>query len=201
MFKLEKHEASIANLNQRIERHGEDRMLAVDLKLTTSVSNQTLDELASGLREALFRKPGSGEQQQLPTIGEELTAVRFTNLEPLKLAHEFAGYELQIDGLLEAGEPIVLVDVKLKKFVVEPKEGGSVALSFTAQAVVDNDDIALLSDAFVREDVLLTATPPAKQADAGGTDLIPDGDTLDQQDADAEAKAEADRLTGLGKAA
>jgi len=199
MFQLDKHEAAISNVNQRIERHGDDRALAADIKFTTSVSNSILDQFDKGLREALFRKPAKGEQQSLPTIGETLTAVKFPSLEPLKLAHEFAGYELQIDGLLEGTEPILLVDVKLKRFAFEPKEGGSVALTFTASANVDPGELAELSEALIREDVLLTLTPPAKQSQmpAGG-----EGDTLDQQDgADAEAKAEAARLIEAGKKA
>ncbi|MBN8428711.1 MAG: hypothetical protein J0L65_14700, partial [Xanthomonadales bacterium] len=138
-----------------------------------------------------------GEQQSLPTIGDTLTAVRFPSLEPLKLGHEFAGYELQIDGLLEGTQPIVLVDVKLKRFAFEPKEGGSVALTFTASANVDPDELAELSEALIREDVLLTLTPPAKadQLSTGG-----EGDTLDAQD-QADADAEAARLIEAGKQA
>jgi len=66
-------------------------------------------------------------------------------------------------------EPIVLVDVKLKRFVIEPKEGGSVGLSFTASANVTPDELAELSEALIREDVLLTLTPP--NAAAQQTDL------------------------------
>ena len=36
MFQLEKHDSAIANVNQRIERHGEERELAADIKFTTS---------------------------------------------------------------------------------------------------------------------------------------------------------------------
>ena len=165
MFQLESHEASIGNLNSRIERHGDDRALAADIKFTTSASNGVLDQFGPGLKEAFFRKPTKGEQQDLPNIGGSgLSAVRFPSLEPLKLAHEFTGYELQIEGLLDGTQPIVLVDVKLKRFVFEPKEGGSVELSFTASANVDADELAELADALVREDVRLTITPPTKVA-------------------------------------
>lgn len=166
MFQLQQHEAAIANVNQRIERHGDERELAADIKFTTSAGNALLDEFDKGLKEALFRKPGKGEQQDLPIGDNPLTAVKFPSLEPLKLAYEFTGYELQIDGLLEGTESIVMVDVKLKKFVIEPKEGGSVELSFTASAGVSPDELAELSNALIREDVLLTLTPPKAAAPA-----------------------------------
>lgn len=160
MFQLLKHEASIADVNQRIERHGDERELAADVKFKTSIANADLEYIEKGLREALFRKPGKGEQQDLPITENPLSAVKFPSLEPLKLSHEFTGYEVVIDGLLEGIEPIVLADVKVKKFVLDPKEGGSVAVTFTASANVSSDELAELSEALIREDVLPTLQPP-----------------------------------------
>ena len=164
MFGLDKHDCSIGNVNQRIERHGDERALAADIKFSTTAGNVILDSLEKGLKEALFRKPNRGEQQDIPGIGQALTAVKFPNLEPQRLSHEFSGYELTIDGMLEASEPIFLADVKLKKFVIEPLEGGSVGLTFTASANVEPSDLAELSEALIREDVRVTLTPPAKQS-------------------------------------
>ncbi len=165
MFQLNAHEASISNVNQRIERHGDERALAVDIKFHLSTANTVLDAFDKGLREALFRKPGKGEQQDLPINDNPLTAVKFPALEAQRLAHEFTGYELQIDGLLDIGDPIILMDVKLRKFVADPKEGGSVELSFTASANVDASELTEIGEALIREDVRLTVTPPSKQAD------------------------------------
>lgn len=155
-FELKEHPASIANVNNRIQRHGEERQLAADIKFNLSAPNNILDAFDPSLRKDLFRKPGRGEQQSLPQIGEALTEVKHTCLEPLKLNHEFTGYELQIDGHLDGTEPIVLVDVKLKKFVATPREGGSVDLSFTASAEIDSSEAAELTEAFLREDIRLS---------------------------------------------
>lgn len=165
MFALKDNPASISNVNQRIERHGDERALAVDIKFALSTDNTVLDHFVNGLREALFRKPGKGEQQVLPIGDNPFTAVKFPALEAQRLAHEFCAYELQIDGLLDATPPIILVDVKLKKFVADPKEGGSVELTFTATANAQPDEIAELSEALIREDVRITLIPPAKQAE------------------------------------
>ncbi|WP_115540000.1 MULTISPECIES: hypothetical protein [Xanthomonas] len=200
MFQLDKHEASIANVNQRIQRHGDERQLAADIKFVLSVSNEALDSFDPTLRHDLFRKPAKGEQQDLPQIGGDgLTAVKHPALEPLKLSHEFAGYEMHLAGLLEAGDPIVLVDVKLKRFVIEPKEGGSLAMSFTASSEVDPQELAELSEALIREDVLLSLIAP-KRAGQAAEDLSEGGDTLDAQDT-AAAAAEAASLIDAGKKA
>ncbi len=94
MFQLDKHEASITNVNQRIQRHGDERRLAADIKFNLSIGNESLDAFDPTLRQDLFRKPGAGEQQELPTIGgDRLTEVKHPALEPLKLSHELTGYE------------------------------------------------------------------------------------------------------------
>lgn len=165
MLQLDNHSASVANLNVRKERHGDESQLAVDVKLETQASNEILDSLDKGLREALFRKPGKGEQQALPIDGNNLTAVKFPSLEPVKLTHEYAGYEVEIDGDLEATEAIVLVDAKIKKLAIAPIEGGSVGLTFTVSAEADANDVADLADALIREGVRLTLRPPTRQAE------------------------------------
>lgn len=160
MFHLDKNPAVLSNVNVRIERHGDERALAVDVTFVTSTSNTVLDHFDKELRKSLFRKAKSGEQQQLPTIGgDHLTEIKIPSLEPLKVGHEFKGFELQIDDELEATPPIVLVDVKLKKFVIAPKEGGSVELTFKASANVEPEEVAELTEALIRESVVLTLQP------------------------------------------
>lgn len=159
MFHLKNNPAAVSNVNLRIEKHGDERHLAVDLSITTSTSNLVLDHFDKELRKALFRKPGKGEQQSLPTIGDHLTEIKIPSLEPIKVGHEFKGFELQIDGELDNTQPIFLVDVKLKKFVIAPKEGGSVELTCKASASVTPDEVAELTEALIRENVVLTLQP------------------------------------------
>lgn len=163
MIPLDQHDAALTNLNTRIERHGDERVLTVDMKFNTKANNSILDSFGNGLRESLFRKPGKGEQPDLPTIGDALSAVRHPYLEPMKLSHEFTGYEVQINGLLDSTNPLLFVDVKLKKFTIAPLEGGSVELTFTASTNVEPEELSALSDALIREGVRLTLTPPSKQ--------------------------------------
>ncbi len=44
-FNLEKHTAKIAHINLREERHGDDPVLAVDIKVTADVPNDFLSYL------------------------------------------------------------------------------------------------------------------------------------------------------------
>jgi hypothetical protein len=60
MLAIDRHNASMSHLQIRIERHGDDRKLAADIKLSMNVHGTVLDDLERGLHESLFRKPGSG---------------------------------------------------------------------------------------------------------------------------------------------
>jgi hypothetical protein len=166
MFQLDDHPATLTNLNSRIERHGEDRQLAVDIKFDLQASNEILESIQPGLRDSLFRKPGKGEQQALPIDGNVLTQVKFPSLAPVSLTHEFTGYEIEIGGELESTDPIVLVDVKVKKITIAALEGGSVTLTFTASCEAEPADLTDLAEALIRKGVLLSMTPPAKQDEA-----------------------------------
>lgn len=153
MLALKQHNASLSNLNLRIERHGDDRQLAADLKLKCSVAGVVLNDIEAGLHESLFRQPGSGEQQELldPAL---LTAVKFP------------GYEAEVGNGLDDDEPLFLADLELKKITAKPLEGGSAELSFTLSGNIDADDVAQLADLLVREDVVLSIKPPTRAAQA-----------------------------------
>lgn len=177
MLNLEIHPATLSNLNIRIERHGDDRQLAADLKLTMQVAGVTLNDLQPGLHESLFRKPGAGEQQELldPAL---LTAVKFPGIDPVSLSHKFPGYEVELseDG---EGSPVFLADVEIKRISAKALEGGSATLTLTASANIDSDDARDLTYLLVREDVFVTLTPPKAKAqqdvDAGDAANDDDG--------------------------
>lgn len=164
MFQVTKHDASITNINLRIERHGEDRQLSVDIKFALSVGNEALDTIEKGLRESLFRPASKGQQMSLTEGADALVAVKHPMLDPISLSHKFDGYEVAIGTHLELEEDLFLVDVELKKFTLKPIEGGSVGVTLTASANVDTDELSELADALIRGDVLLTLTPPSAQA-------------------------------------
>lgn len=168
MLDLTAKPATLGNLNTRIERHGDERVLAADAKFEVAASNDILDSIDPTLRADFFRKPGKGEQQDLPIGAKDaLTAVKHTALSgPHKLTSEFEGCVLKIAGELDMTDPLVLHDVKVKKLEFDAVEGGTVHLRFTASTNVDADELAELSQFLVRENVVLTLTPAEKAHEA-----------------------------------
>jgi hypothetical protein len=167
MLATEKHEAKISNVNLRAEKHGGERKLGVDISIKMHAGNEILDGMQKGLKESLYRKAAKGEQLDAFAAKDGLVAVRHPCLGALPINVEYSDYELDIDGMLEGTETIVLIDVKLKSFSIEAKEGGSVEIFFKVQARVDQEELGELADAYIRETVRITLKPPQAQSDDG----------------------------------
>ena len=201
MFQLDKHDAKIGKVNPRREKHGKEGKPGFDISFSILTPNTTLDGLQKGLKEALYRKAAKGEQLDAFSGADDLVALRFPLMEPVKLDIELAGCEVYIRGSLEASEETALIDVKIDNFTIKPIEGGSAGIDFTAHVPTSGDvidELAEVMEWWMVEHVKLSVVPPKTQV----TQLQTGGacDTLDQQDAEA-AKAEAARLVEKGKQA
>ena len=163
MFELDNATAKVANFNPRAEKHGEDNVTAGDIKFEATLSNRALDQFHKDLRKALYRKAAPGEQQDLIEGSDGLVEVKFPRLGAIAWDEEFPGYEIEIGGGLGLAEPLVLVDVTLKKFRFEPLYGGSVAITFNAICHPDANDAGQLCQ-LIQEEVDLTLRSPKKQA-------------------------------------
>jgi hypothetical protein len=200
MFQLDKHDAKIGNVNPRREKHGKEGKPGFDIKFSILTPNTTLDSLQKGLKEALFRKAAKGEQMDAFAGADDLVALRFPLMEPVKLDIELTGCEVYLRGSLEASEETALVDVKLDSFTIRAIEGGSVGIDFFAHVPTSGDVIDELGEVmewWMVESIKLTVVPPKAQA---ANDPAPKGDTLDEQD-EQKAKDEAARLVEKGKQA
>lgn len=186
MLALKQHNAALSNLNIRIERHGDDRQLAADLKLSMTVAGVVLDTIEAGLHGSMFKAPSAGDQPDL-LDPSSLTAVKFPHLQPLVLTHKFPGYEAEVGTGLDDDEPLFLADLELKKITAKPLEGGSAELSFTLSGNIEAGDVAQLADLLVREDVVLSITPPARAMpaeDVGGAPVNAEGERCESDAAD-----------------
>ena len=164
-FALTKKEARITNINLRVEHHGDENKRGVDLTIATRAENMILDSFDRGLKETFFRKPGKGEQPDLPNISEnKLTQVAYSYLSEQKLPHTFEGYEMELAGLLDHIEPVFLADVSLKKFEFKALEGGFLELKFTVSASdITSEELVELDAAQLRGAVRITLKRPDEQ--------------------------------------
>ena len=169
MFGLDKSNVSVSNLNVRCERHGDERATCCDVKMVVDVPAESLNALSPGLCESLFRKPAKGDQLPLVEVGKKsepgFTVIKHPGLEPQKLKQKFPGYELHL-AAPESENELFLADVEMKNFTIEPHEGGSTTITFTASSEVDDEEIGELLALLRGEDAVATLVPPKAQAPA-----------------------------------
>jgi hypothetical protein len=131
----------VVNVNPRSERHGKTAVPAIDVKVRLTTANTILDDLKGpDFRQALYMRAeeaGSVAQADLEGV-QPLTDTPFKRLngvEPIHLEDELTGYAATFDiGTGRKDSVIELAGCKLSKFVVDPLQGGSVAIDFRIQA-------------------------------------------------------------------
>lgn len=127
--------ATIQNVNLRSELHGKEHVPAVDLKVLIVAANTMLDQLEAPLRGMFYKRATKND----PVIQPELDGVepitdtpllRSTEIEPISLKTKLTGYTVTIDHGLgaDAGSNLVLSGCSIDGFVIDCKQGGSVAI-------------------------------------------------------------------------
>lgn len=160
MFDLHKKSLTLSHVNGRHEKHGDDNVLAADLKFIGKFSGDVLAEFAPTLRSAMFTKAEGGD---LADQGSDVpTALRFKNLcQPLKFSNELVGAAVTLEyGLQE----IIFDPAKVNSFALECFDGGTVKVTFRVQ--VSGISQESLARCFMLLDTLVPVTivPPEEKA-------------------------------------
>lgn len=153
-FNLEKHNAKVAHINLREEKHGEEAVVAIDVKITADVPNDFLSYLAPTLKWSLYDKqPGQGE---LIPDDKHLPHLRYPQLGEIKWADEMASATIVIHGAKEEYDMELTADVNNLK--LEPKEGGTVSIVFRIQLLPTAGQSAALVG-YLGKDVKMSVRP------------------------------------------
>lgn len=165
MFELIKKPFKLTSVNPRGEHHGEDVKLAVDLKFSGTMANSVLDMFDDELREMLFkRKPAELEDLADQGTDEEyLSEIRFPYLqEKLKWKYKGEGYRLVVPYGIDEKTYVYMINTKLEKFEFEPKEGGSVGITFNVSGLCNGEEIGRLCELLLTE-CEITLEPPSAE--------------------------------------
>lgn len=165
---LKRQMAKVAHLNVREEKHGEEPVLAVDIKLEVDLANEFLDQLGEGLKAALYRP----DEEQLAGVEVPMSVLRFPALEPLRWGLAIPGCDLTLHGASKTYD--LTFRGRIQKAVsLEPKEGGTVATSFQVQVNPSPEQMAPLS-ALLGHSTKVTVKPVNEPLEAGGEDSTSD---------------------------
>lgn len=165
-FSLEEAACLLNHKNDRIEKHGEEDVLACDLSLSYETSNGILAMFAPALRSSLYQKADSAQASVIPDA-DHLTSLRFPALcdKPLKwAAGELVGAELKFHYGHSEKSNVVFQPTKITKFKLECKEGGTVVVHFLAQVHPTDAQTSFLSKV-LRDKVCTISVIPLASAE------------------------------------
>lgn len=154
---FKKASGKVSHLNLREEKHGEDSVAAVDVKVILEVPNMFLDELSPGLRAALYRADGN----QLEGVEQPLSILRFPQLAPLDWEILVVQGEFTLHGARKAEDLVFQGDVK-KALRLACKEGGTVEVALQVAVLPAAEGIARLSELLGRS--VKVSLVPVEQA-------------------------------------
>ena len=164
VFEVEQRDVQLVHKNDRIELNGEESVLACDLDFVWETDNGCLALFAPDLRSALYVKDAS--QGELVDDPSHLTHLRFSPLGRVKWdAGSLIGATLRFHGIDEKSDT-VFEGVKVHKYRIEPKEGGTVVVSFQAQVHPSAKQSGRLSEFLQQKLVALSVVPPEPVAAA-----------------------------------
>lgn len=166
MFQLtEMTMATVQSVTNRVEKHGDEDVPAVTIKLAIEGPNTLLDAIDPQIRHALYKaKPD--ETPELPGVEPATPILRCNSFEKTTLTTAHEGWTLAVDNDIDDTQPMKFGGCKVDRFVVEAKQGGTIVLSFrVGTSDVDADRLGWLG-MHNSESIWITLTPPEKPADA-----------------------------------
>lgn len=169
MFEITEGDVLLAHLNTRTEKHGDEDIGAIDLKIKCRAANTILDLFDPRLRSTLFQRAGGGQQADMHSP-EHLPQRVFPHIPAINWDDKLEGWTAVIGtglGLVT----VTLNQVKVHKFKFEPVDGGTVDLTYTVSCNPSAEQVAAVYP-LNGQGIILTLTPP--KSDGAGASKIKD---------------------------
>lgn len=198
MFEITEGDVLLAHVNVRTEKHGDEDVGAIDLKIKCRAANTILDLFDPRLRTTLFQRAGGGQQADMHTP-EHLPQRVFPHIPAIAWDDKLEGYSAIIGtglGLVT----VTLGQVKIHKFKFEPVDGGTVDITYTVSCNPSAEQVAAVYP-LNGQGIILTLTPPKsdgagaakikdaaarqKQAEEGQPDILDEQERAEKERADA----------------
>lgn len=161
MFSLSKAKLKLTNVNPRSELHGADHVLATDISLELTASNDVLSEFHPSLKSAMYQKANEAQGELLNDPGH-LTALKFPNMSPFGLSDSYKGYAFTVHYGIGDESDIDMADCEVDKFKFSCKEGGSVTVTMRIIAHPAANDLGKLCS-LIQQEIEVSLTPPEEQ--------------------------------------
>ena len=154
--------AKVAHINIGEEKHGEEGVMRMDVKVQSDVVNDFLSYLSPKLKRSLY---DSGEQGELDD--SHLPHSLYPELGQLHWAGEMAGATVILHGKTKAEDLNLVGDVNNVR--IECKEGGTGAVTLRVQVVPTEEEASALV-LFSGKDAKVSIRPGEPKAPDGGAE-------------------------------
>ena len=178
MFQItEFMQATITSLTTRTEAHGDDRVPAVTVGIKIECANTMLDQIDPSIRHALYK--AVDDQALIEGVEPTTPVLRCNAFDSIALITAHEGWTLLVDDNLDDENPMQFGAVKVDKFRVDAKQGGSIVLAFRCgTSDVDAERLGALGmhngqDIWIK--LLKPEKPAANATEATGAEI--DGTT------------------------
>lgn len=150
-LEITEREATIVDFNPRAELNGEERRPAADIKFIVNMGSDVLAHFAPTLRAHLFNEKG-------PRDLADGLPLRYPELGAFAWNADMINATLKIETGVSGEGTLKFEEAKISKFVIDPREGGGVVLSFRAQVHPDEKQAGKLS-MMVQQPATITLVP------------------------------------------
>lgn len=131
MFDLNKDLVRIANINTRTEKHGDDDVLALDVKCEARMANAVLSKFSPTLKSCLYTVDEGATQDMLNP--DHMPKLQNPQMGQIKWEFEIPSVLFRIHHGEDDAEDIVLSGASCNKFTFLCQEGGTVVVGFRIQ--------------------------------------------------------------------
>lgn len=128
--------ATLENVNLRTEKSGQDKIPAIDLKITCAQGADVLSNFTPTLKALLFDENGPKDLAGGVSIRDPHLGYPLVRDEEMTGATVTIGYGV--------GAPMVFQDAKVNSFRLTPHDGGTVIIGFRVQARASKEQVGNL---------------------------------------------------------
>jgi hypothetical protein len=137
MFQLIQQVCKIAHVNLREEKHGEESVTAIDMKLLASLSNDFLSYLSPTLKASLYGKPDGSVQGTLVHDNPGyMPRLLYPELPMLGWVGEMVKAQVVLHGAKKSQD--LVLEATVNKLKLAPMDGGTVIITFRVQVVPES---------------------------------------------------------------
>lgn len=135
----------IKSINQRAEKHGNEKKIAVDIDILTEVHIEFIKQMSIGDVDCNYEDMFYDEKGNVKTLG----------LKKIEFDREYKNHTavITLDDLNNSN--IKLTDIKIKKFFVIPVYGKRISLSLQIQCMPSDDELVFLAHAHTKNNILI----------------------------------------------